>query len=121
MQIIKLFQVVNMAVVYLLGDWTRDNVYKIGVTRGKVSERIKKLQTGNSGEIYLVDCFETSYPFLMERNLHMKFCGKNISGEWFELTPEEIINFKKYCIELEKMFESLKDNPFFNKKLKNSI
>lgn len=108
-----------MAVVYLLGDWTRDNVYKIGVTRGKISERIKKLQTGNSGEIYLVDCFETSYPFLMEKNLHLKFGSKKISGEWFELTPDEANTFKKHCSELEKMFESVKDNPFFNKKQKN--
>lgn len=110
-----------MTVVYLLGDWTRDNVYKIGVTRGKVSERIKKLQTGNSGEIYLVDCFETSYPFLMEKNLHMKYGGKKISGEWFELTPDEANGFKKHCGELEKMFEAVKDNPFFNKKRKNPL
>ena len=46
-----------MGCVYLLGDWDKENRYKIGVTRGDVDKRIKKLQTGNSGEIYLIkDC-----------------------------------------------------------------
>lgn len=108
-----------MAVVYLLGDWTRDNTYKIGVTRGRVVDRIKKLQTGNSGEIYLVSCFETEHPFLMEKNLHLKFQSQKVSGEWFELTPEQANNFKFYCSDIEKMLDSVKDNPFLFKKPKN--
>ena len=43
--------------IYLLGDWNKEGVYKIGVTTGKIENRIKKLQTGNSGEIYIVDYF----------------------------------------------------------------
>lgn len=101
--------------VYLLGDWTRDGVYKIGVTRGDIDKRIKKLQTGNSGEIYLVDFWKTEHPFLMEKNLHLKFYGKKIMNEWFELDFEETKNFKKYCSDIEKMFEAVKDNPFMFK------
>ena len=41
--------------VYLLGDFDKEGAYKIGVTRGTIERRIKKLQTGNSGEIYIVD------------------------------------------------------------------
>ena len=47
-----------MGFVYLLGDWGKEKTYKIGVTRGKIEKRIKSLQTGNSGEIYIVDYFE---------------------------------------------------------------
>ena len=106
--------------VYLLGDWTRDNVYKIGVTRGSIENRIKKLQTGNSGEIYIVTSYKTEHPFLMEKNLHLKFCGNRIKNEWFELSPEEVDNFKSYCEVLEEAHKSLKDNPFmeWNKKKK---
>lgn len=105
-----------MATVYLLGDWDKPNVYKIGVTRGDVYERIKKLQTGNSGEIYLVDSFQTPHPFLMEKNLHQKFSGEKVLNEWFELDHEQASNFKEYCQDIENMFEALKDNYYFKKK-----
>ena len=47
--------------VYVLGDFTKANIYKIGVTRGNVEKRIKKLQTGNSGEIFLCMKHLTKY------------------------------------------------------------
>ena len=56
-----------MATVYLLGDWTRNGVYKIGVTRGDLNKRIKKLQTGNSGEIFVCQKYTTDYPFFIEK------------------------------------------------------
>ena len=34
--------------VYLLGDFEKEGAYKIGVTRGTIERRIKKLQTGNN-------------------------------------------------------------------------
>ena len=39
--------------VYLLADGLNDGIYKIGVTTGSIENRIKKLQTGNAGEIYI--------------------------------------------------------------------
>ena len=51
--------------VYLLGDFEKEGSYKIGVTRGTIEHRIKKLQTGNSGEIYIVDYFQTEHPFFI--------------------------------------------------------
>lgn len=56
-----------MAFVYLLGDSGHDNTFKIGVTRSGIEKRIKQLQTGNSNEIYLVDFFETKYPFFFRK------------------------------------------------------
>lgn len=107
-----------MAHVYLLGDAGQDNTFKIGVTRGNVEKRIKQLQTGNGAEIYLVNSFETNYPFFIERLLHTKLYPKQKRNEWFNLDAEDIINFKKYCEEIEVTAESLKENPFTKNILK---
>ena len=107
-----------MGTVYLLGDYERDNYYKIGVTRGDVEKRIKKLQTGNASEIYLVDKYETSHPFFTETRLHQRFNKDKILNEWFELSRDEAKKFKIYCENIDKMVDSLKDNPFFKKNLK---
>ena len=105
-----------MGSVYLLGDSERENVYKIGVTRGDIQKRIKKLQTGNSGEIYLVSYFETEHPFLMEKMLHTKYFGGKVLNEWFHMDFDEIINFKKTCSEIQENINALQDNYFFQKK-----
>lgn len=104
--------------VYLLGDWEKEGAYKIGVTRGSLERRIKKLQTGNSGEIYLCRYYETEYPFFLEKTLHFRFYNKKIMNEWFLLSFDDVINFKKTCKEIEDMIDDLKDNPFFKKNLK---
>lgn len=104
-------------IVYLLGDWEKEGFYKIGVTKDNLERRIKKLQTGNSGEIYVINYFETEHPFFLEKQLHFKYQGKRAIGEWFELTNEEVLNFEKSCGEIEEMVETMKDNPFFPKKL----
>ena len=107
-----------MAFVYLLGDSGQDNIYKIGVTRGKIEKRIKQLQTGNANEIYLIDFYETKYPFFIERWLHIKFYPRQKIGEWFFLKDNEVFNFKKDCSIMEENAKSLKGNPFAIKILK---
>lgn len=102
-----------MGYVYLLGDNSKDRIYKIGVTSGKIENRIKKLQTGNSGEIYMCNYHETSNPFLIERKLHEKYCGSRVMNEWFELDDEKALHFTKDCEKLEEVIASLRDNPFF--------
>lgn len=107
-----------MAYVYLMGDSGQDNTFKIGVTRGEVNKRIKELQTGNGEEIYLVNYYETQYPFFIERLLHTKLYPKQKRNEWFNLDNNDIINFRLYCEEIEKQAEALKDNPFSQNILK---
>ena len=106
-----------MGCVYLLGDWDKENRYKIGVTRGDVEKRIKKLQTGNSGEIYLIAKHETEHPFLMEKMLHQQYGMYRVLNEWFELSNEDVLKFQERCIEVERIMEALKDNYYFKKKL----
>lgn len=104
-----------MGFVYLLGDFEQENIYKIGITRKNIDKRIKQLQTGNSGEIFLLKFYETEYPFLIERFLHQKFKVKNKKGEWFYLEPENVHNFEKLCKDFEETIISLKDNYYFKK------
>lgn len=108
-----------MGSVYLLGDTEQEGIYKIGVTRGDINKRIKKLQTGNSSEIYLVSYYETEHPFLMEKMLHNKYINDNVLNEWFALKDEDVINFKKSCEEMQTIITSLKDNYYFKKKYGN--
>ena len=103
--------------VYLLGDIEKPGIYKIGVTRGSIARRIKKLQTGNSGEIYICKYFRTNHPFFIERQLHNKYNANNVLNEWFELNDDEFNNFEKSCEFYENLIDIMKDNPFFPKKL----
>lgn len=107
-----------MGSVYLLGDTGKEGIYKIGVTRGDINKRIKKLQTGNAGEIYIINYYETEHPFLMEKMLHLDFHKENVLNEWFELSEEQVLGFKEQCKKTEKIIDALKDNHFFKKKLK---
>lgn len=107
-----------MAYVYLLGDAGQDNTFKIGMTRGPIEKRIRQLQTGNGEEIYLVNYHETEIPFFVERLLHTKLFPKQKKNEWFNLDLEDVVKFKNYCNDIEKIAESLKDNPFSKKLLK---
>ena len=90
--------------VYWLGDFEKEGIFKIGVTRGTIERRIKKLQTGNSGEIYIVDYFQTEHPFFIERWMHTKYLGKKVMNEWFELTLDDIKDFKNNCQHFENLY-----------------
>lgn len=103
--------------VYLIADYDND-AYKIGVSKNKVSKRLKQLQTGNCTELVLLETYTTDYPYRMENILHNKYNHKKINNEWFALTNEDISNFKNTCSEIDAMIEIMKDNVFFNKNLK---
>lgn len=105
-----------MGIVYLLGDMEKDGYFKIGVTRGKIENRIKKLQTGNAGEIYVVNKFECPHPFLLEKMLHLKFNDKNVLNEWYALDDEDVKDFTKTCEMLQEGIDALETNYYFKKK-----
>lgn len=106
-----------MAFVYLIGENNDENSYKIGVTKKKeISDRIGELQTGNSNELFIKDCFETKYPYKLEKMLHRHFFDKHIINEWFKLNNDDVKSFKEICKKYDTILDSLKSNPFFNKK-----
>ena len=106
-----------MGYVYLIKD-PSNQTYKIGVTRAMDGKRIKKLQTGNSTELQLMFYYHTSYPFRIESMLHKKYQDYRVLNEWYELPEEDVRNFLNTCDDMNEIIKSLKDNPFFNKKLK---
>jgi hypothetical protein len=105
-----------MGYVYLIGDREKEGIYKIGVTRGNVDKRIKKLQTGNCGEIFLVKQYETDFPFVMEKMLHTKFYSDKVLNEWFSLSLDDVKEFTNTCDNIQENINALKDNYFFQKK-----
>ena len=96
--------------VYLLTD---GEFFKIGVTRGSIDKRIKKLQTGNPDDISLVNSYQTEYPFKMEKALHATHNHQRINNEWFDLSLSDITNFESECKSIDEMFQALKENPYF--------
>ena len=103
--------------VYLICDPQCDR-FKIGVTKGSIEKRILELQTGNSTELHITNWHKTTYPFRLEKMLHSKYSNYREHGEWFCLPNEEVSKFNETCDKIEEIIESLKDNPFFTKRLR---
>lgn len=108
-----------MGFVYILGDSEKDCFYKIGATRGSIEKRIKSLQTGNGGNLYVVTFHKTKHPFMVETMLHKKFSDKQIINEWYNLSEEDLRGFGKSCDKIEENIKALEDNEFFKKKFKD--
>jgi len=83
--------------------------FKIGRTKN-INKRIKQLQTGSSGELVLVDKFESNYASKLESYLHNIYSAYNISGEWFDLSYSDVSKFKLICETMEKNYLLLEIN-----------
>lgn len=106
-----------MGYVYLICDPANDT-YKIGVTRNIESNRIKKLQTGNSTKLHIVNIYQCDYPFRLEKMLHLHFHTKHELNEWYNLSINDIVNFNNICETLNNRIKCLYDNQFFMKDIK---
>ena len=105
-----------MAFVYLIGEINNKNCYKIGITKCKdINDRLKKLQTGNSSELFIKAYYETDSPYKLEKMLHNHYYDKQILNEWYELENDDIKEFNNVCDKLQNNINSLIDNPFFIK------
>ena len=100
--------------VYLMGESNNSELYKIGATKKKnIDERKNELQTGNPNEIVVLDYFETTKPYKLEKILHNHFKKSNELNEWFRLDKENVKSFKKTCQYYQDIIDALTDNPFF--------
>ena len=105
-----------MVKVYLLraGD-----LFKIGITKGLVENRIKQLSTGNAEDIDLVNTYESERGRKIESILHRQFKHNNVRGEWFNLEVNDILNFTKLCKNIDKNLELIEThNTWYQTKLK---
>jgi hypothetical protein len=80
--------------------------YKIGVSKDP-TKRIEQLQTGNDGDIVLIESFHSKYPTKVETSLQNSFSHTRKRGEWFDLGIEEEVKFISQCDKIEKIIEYL--------------
>jgi hypothetical protein len=78
--------------IYAIGNTT--DKQKIGISKHP-EKRLTELQTGNPDKLYIHYSFpiteKTAYKF--EATIHREINYKRINGEWFTMTPEEVITF----------------------------
>ena len=110
-----------MAIIYLIESIRDyDTVYKIGYTKSNNTKknRVINLQTGNDGNLNIVHEYHTKYNTVLEKALHNFYKHKNIKNEWFNLDIKDVVEFPKLCKKIEQNFDALKENLFFNEKMK---
>lgn len=84
--------------VYLIcSEIEGKRLYKIGYTRRDINKRIREFKTGNASEFYLIDSFESKWGTKIEAQLHKFYKSKKISGEWFDLSKEDVEKFIPHC------------------------
>jgi hypothetical protein len=59
----------------------------------------------------------SEYPYRIETMLHNHFSAKNVLNEWFDLSHEDVVNFRNICKIMEERIKCLEDNPFFMKQI----
>jgi hypothetical protein len=92
--------------IYLISSNTNGKkLYKIGITKRSIPERIKELKTGNASELLIVDFFVSKWARKIEANFHRALKPKKVSGEWFDLDEEDITTFKNKCQAIHENFE----------------
>ncbi len=100
--------------VYLIK--TEDsNLFKIGISKNP-KQRIKNLQTANGSKLILECEFDTKFDFKLERYVQLNLINYKKEGEWFELTEGKNI-FLELCKKGEEVFNSLKNNSYYNDNL----
>jgi len=69
--------------------------YKIGFTKD-INARVDKVNLQVPERVWVIHKIYTNDPKWLEQIWHKRFANKRKNGEWFDLTPEDIIEFKKH-------------------------
>jgi hypothetical protein len=77
--------------VYIVTDGTN---FKIGYTNEDIQCRINNLQTGNPKRLTIVHAMDGGRP--LEKLLHKIFDSKRLSGEWFNLSEDDLKIIKEW-------------------------
>lgn len=95
-----------MKYIYLIQS-LENSYYKIGVSKHP-NKRIKELQTGNSSGLKLVETYQSEFAHKIEKSLQNRYAHLKKEGEWFDLTIENEVTFKKECQQIEENINTLK-------------
>lgn len=108
----------NTGLVYLIveADQNGQEKYKIGITKKDPEERLKKLKTGNSNSLYVINTYRSENYRRIEKWLHRRYKHQKTlsNNEFFYLKDSQVLNFVKDCKEIDELIKILKENnPFF--------
>lgn len=94
----------KLSKIYILqvGDF-----FKIGYTANSVEQRVKQLQTGSPDKITIKYVFESNHKMKVERSLHRLFSHKRLSGEFFDLSNEDLNKIPALCNSIEKALQKI--------------
>jgi len=99
--------------IYLIKSEVDETIlYKIGFSKNP-KQRLKELKTGNPN-LELVASWATKHNRKLESTLHNTYKHKNVNGEWFSLSPNEVEKFLEDCRQIERNFDVMvkMGNPF---------
>ena len=98
--------------IYLISNSLyEETLYKIGITKRAVSERLKDFKTGNPNDFNIVHVYVAeNYAHTIESTLHRRYKTKRVSGEWFELNQSEVDSFLNDCELLYQNFLMLSES-----------
>lgn len=75
----------------------KTDLYKIGWALGSTNRRLKQLQTGNPEKLEILMDFRVSDAESLEKYLHYFLLNKNVRGEWFQLSEEDLSWLSWFC------------------------
>jgi len=75
--------------VYLIQDVSATGYCKIGLS-SKLNNRLSSLKTGIPMELKVIHVIKTTNMKNTEKGLHARFANQRISGEWFDLSQEDV-------------------------------
>ena len=109
--------------IYVINIENTD-IYKIGISKYHPSLRIKQIQTGNPFKLSIQKFYLTDKANLLEKILHRRFASKKVieddflalKGEWFKLTPEDILSFEEKCNKIIENIDFVKKNSTYQNK-----
>jgi len=94
-----------MRSVYLIRG--NNGKYKIGIAKNP-KERIRQLQTGNSDQLKIIETYESDNASTIEFALHSQYSHVRKTGEWFDLSISDEVNFLKNCKRIDESIIFLK-------------
>jgi len=74
--------------IYLVSDGKNT---KIGATTYNPTKRLNELQVGNAKKLTLIGSYQVERRIATESLLHSAYGSKNIRGEWFSLSGQDIV------------------------------
>lgn len=97
-----------MCFIYLIKA-EESSRYKIGISKNP-QNRLRQLQTGNSEKLDIIHIFESAIAKKVESALHNTYGSLRKSGEWFELSLKEEVEFINKCKDIENNMLFLIEN-----------